>query len=183
MNSEEQLLKTKNMVLKPLGLKLAGNARLHIGENNVIHPAVRLWSAGGDIRLGSCNILEEKVCLYNRSETAPLVLGDYNLLKVGSRVFSAELGSCNELGVNAAVEDCRLGSGNLLGADCRVQSDAAPLERKSVSLYWPPADRAAFDEKAHRHATLITIKKTNEALKRALARAAEKTRPAAARKA
>ena len=164
-DSAEKYYKTQNIFFKPLVTKVAG-ATVKLGENNVFHPMVYIYSEGGEVVIGSFNVFEEKVFVYNRSKTQPLIIGDANVFRVGARVQSSVVGSLNELGANSFVDGCVLGKCNILAADARLKPSAQPLEHKTVSQAGVVADNLLYDETRRKKIVSMMVKKTYELYKR-----------------
>ena len=118
----KDLYKTKNLFFIPIVMKM-GKAKLEIGENNVFHSLVYLFSEGGDIKIGNINIFEEKVFIYNRSKTETMIIGNENYFKIGCRIYSTHINNLNEFGINSLIEQCKIGDGNIIGADTKIKAN------------------------------------------------------------
>ena len=96
--------------------KVQGSHGIKIGEGTVIHPASFIHAEAGPIVIGCFNIIEEQVEIVNSSEV-PLVIGDHNMLEVGSKI----LGGGKRLG-DANVLECRslLKPGSSVGHGCTL---------------------------------------------------------------
>ena len=88
-----------------------------LGKHTIIHPKAQLIAEGGDIIIGDCCIIEEKVRIINRKQIDPetgkpstvkrdLKIGSYNMFEVGTVIDSAvEIGDMNEFGVKSVVPE------------------------------------------------------------------------------
>eukprot|EP00435_Cladocopium_sp_Y103_P012779 s4012_g3.t1 len=82
--------------------KVQGSHGIKVGEGTVVHPASIIHAEAGPIVIGCFNIIEEQVEIVNTSEV-PLVIGDHNMLEVGSKV----LGEGGRRVGDANVLECR----------------------------------------------------------------------------
>ncbi len=171
---EEELYKTQNIFFKPTILKL-NNGKLKVGENNIFHPMVYIFSEGGDIIIGSFNIFEEKVFIYNKSKTNPMIVGDANYFKIGARIQNCAVGNLNEFGINSYVDSCLIGNGNIIGADSKLKPSSQLIDKKTISYNGAIADNMVFEESKRKKVISLMIKKTYELYKRLVAQRMQKT--------
>ena len=162
---EEDLYKTQNIFFKPTVLKL-NNGRLKVGENNIFHPMVYICSEGGDIIIGNFNIFEEKAFIYNKSKTNPMIIGDANYFKIGTRIQNCAVGNLNEFGINSYVDSCLIVNGNIIGADSKVKPSSQLIDKKTISYNGTIADNMVFEESKRKKVISQMIKKTYELYKR-----------------
>ena len=175
MQTDEELSKTKNLVIRQIIVKMNGKGRIHIGENNVIHPWVRFMSEGGDIRIGSKNIFEEKTVIYNKSSTNPMVIGDENYFKIGSKIYSSNIEDLNEFGINCHVDESRIGTGNLIADEVKVKLGETLLEKKSYALNGNVIDNLAFSEK-RKAMIILMIRNTTDAYKNSMSKVMDRSK-------
>ena len=77
---------SKNIFIQKYPSEIQGGGSLKYEKENLFNPAIIFRSEGGDIVIGSRNIFEETVYIYNKSKTQPLIIGNYNHFKIGARI-------------------------------------------------------------------------------------------------
>ncbi|GAA5844389.1 hypothetical protein JCM3766R1_006377 [Sporobolomyces carnicolor] len=103
---------------------------ISIGDGCVIQPRCTLLALSGPIVLGTDNVLEENVVIVNRLRR-PLVIGDYNLFQVGSRIESPRIGSHNNFGIRSRTSPhVSIGSNCTIGSACLVLPSPFPTRRR-----------------------------------------------------
>jgi len=100
------------------GTRIMGE--VHIGEKTIIGPGCSCISKGGPIKIGSQNVLTERVEIINKSKE-PMVIGDCNIFETGAKVEARRIGSNNLFAAKSVVlQDVYIGNGCVIGPMIQV---------------------------------------------------------------
>lgn len=99
---------------------LTGNVKT--GEACVLHPMVKLCAAedGEEVVIGDRTVIEEMSCITNS------VVGQDNLVEVGSELRNCNIGNCNKIGPKCCISDSSVGNGCILSPGVRLFKAAIP---------------------------------------------------------
>uniref|UniRef100_A0A6G1SLB9 Dynactin subunit 6 n=1 Tax=Aceria tosichella TaxID=561515 RepID=A0A6G1SLB9_9ACAR len=91
-----------------------------IGPDCVVHPTARIIARNGPIRIGSNNLIEERVTIINNF-TEPMIIGDNNVFEVYSQCETRTMGSNNIIECKAFVgSEIELTNNCIVGAGCQL---------------------------------------------------------------
>eukprot|EP01116_Phalansterium_solitarium_P013466 TRINITY_DN30830_c0_g1_i1.p1 TRINITY_DN30830_c0_g1~~TRINITY_DN30830_c0_g1_i1.p1 ORF type:complete len:182 (+),score=46.67 TRINITY_DN30830_c0_g1_i1:105-650(+) len=117
-----------------------------IGEGTVVHPKAKISAVSGPVRIGKNNIIEELVLIENKDSDA-LVIGDNNLIEVGSHIAAATVGNGNVIETKARLlKGCRVGSGCTVGMTCVVSPGEVLADNTAL---WGDTGRAVRPNENH----------------------------------
>ena len=102
-----------------------------IGPNCIVHPTVRIIARNGPIRIGSNNIIEERVTITNNSRE-PMYIGDNNIFEVYSVSESPRIGNNNIIESKAFIgPEIELTNNCIVGAGCHLPPRGESSSRTS----------------------------------------------------
>ena len=150
---------SKNIFLQKYPSEIAGGGTLKYEKENLFNYQVLFRSEGGDIIIGSRNIFEDSVCIYNKSKTQPLIIGNYNHFKIGSRVEASHVGNFNDFGMNSYVDSqAYIENANVVGTSARVNSGPIRISKNTVSFNGTIEDNFNFNEDNHKKKVFALLK-------------------------
>ena len=157
--SQDQAPAKNNIFIQTYPTELTGGGKLKYEKENLFNPAITFKSEGGDIIIGSRNLFEEGVILYNRSKTQPMIIGNYNHFKMNARIESNSVGNFNEFGINSFVDSTVIvQNNNLLGTSAKLTGLNGTLNNKLSIFNGTIDDNIHFNENNHRSKIFSILK-------------------------
>ncbi|OTF69640.1 hypothetical protein BLA29_006852 [Euroglyphus maynei] len=117
-----------------------------IGLKNVIHPTAKIIAECGPIIIGDYNLIEENVCIINKTPGITMMIGNHNVFEVGANIQTPQIGDHNVMESKCNVESStRITNGCVIGAMCNINYDEILPE--NTVIYGSKCERRLQHEK------------------------------------
>ena len=97
-----------------------------IGKGNIFESSVEIDTAGGEIEIGTYNVFEAFVRIYNSSKTEKMIIGSYNYFEIKTIVNTSMIGNFNLMKIysmsthNVLRDSCVVGINSILPQGMRL---------------------------------------------------------------